>query len=119
VVRFERSNIWIRSKNLAVDVYKNTDSLDDFGFRNQITRSILSVSSNIAEGMERNSDKDLGRFLVISKASCAEFKAQLLIAREIGYVDEDLSLTWLDEVNQIARMIGAFLKTLDYDRSAG
>jgi four helix bundle protein len=56
--------IWLRSKNLAIDVYRELAGLRDFGFKDQITRSALSVPSNIAEGMERSSNAEKARFLV-------------------------------------------------------
>ena len=75
-MKYEDYAIWQRSKSLAVDVYKELRMLKDWGFKDQITRSALSIPSNIAEGMERRSKKELRHFLTISKGSCGEFKTQ-------------------------------------------
>lgn len=111
-MRFEKSEAYRRSKNLTVDVYRNTQKLKDFGFRDQITRSALSIPSNIAEGLERKTDKDLAHFLTMAKASSAEFKAQAMIGAEIGYIDSGLATRWQKEASEIGSMLGAFIKTL-------
>lgn len=111
-MRFEKSEVWKRSKGLTVAVYKGTKHIRDFGFRDQITRSMLSVPSNISEGMERKTDKDLAYFLTISKASCAEFKTQTIIGSEIGYIDQTTARQWMNESDQIGRMLGSFIKNL-------
>lgn len=108
-MRFEKTEIWKRSKDLAVGVYKATRSLTDFGFRDQLTRSALSVSSNVAEGMERGSDKDLARFLTIARASCGEFKTQTIIGAEVGFIDENKARLWQNESEQLGKMLGAFI----------
>lgn len=117
-MRFERSVVWQRSKNMAVEVYKETKSIRDFGFRDQITRSILSVPSNISEGMERRTNKDIAHFLTISKASCAEFKTQTIIGAEIGYIDQTIARQWMNESDQICKMLGSFIKNLTHQTSS-
>lgn len=67
-------DVWKRSSRLSVNIYSNLSDLKDFGFRDQITRSSLSVPSNIAEGFERATGKDKRNFLNYSKGSCAELK---------------------------------------------
>ena len=62
-MRFEELEVWKRSAKLSAEIYKELRNLKDFGFRDQITRSGLSISSNIAEGFERDSDKHFINFL--------------------------------------------------------
>ena len=112
-MRFEKLEVWIESKDLAVTVYREMRQIKDFGFRDQITRSALSVPSNIAEGLERNSDKELARFLTISKASCGEFRTQTIIGKEIGYIDSETSDKWLENSARIGRMLGGFIKRVE------
>ena len=69
--------------------------LGDWGFKDQVTRSSLSIPSNIAEGMERASDKEKTRFLDIAKASSAELRTQIIIGIEVGYIQEDIGEKWL------------------------
>ena len=63
MARFEELEVWKKSTRLSVEIYKSLVDLKDYGFRDQITRSSLSVPSNIAEGYERNADKELANFL--------------------------------------------------------
>jgi four helix bundle protein len=75
----ERLDVWKRSCRLRVDLYKTLATCGDYGFRDQITRSALSVPSNIAEGYERDSPKEIVRFLRIAKGSWGELRTQLYI----------------------------------------
>ncbi len=61
-MRFENLDIWKRSSRLCVDIYKELAHCKDYGFKDQITRCSLSVPSNIAEGFERDTDKDGNKF---------------------------------------------------------
>ncbi len=63
-MNFEDLEVWKRSARLSADIYKELRSLKDFGFKDQITRSGLSVPSNISEGFERESDRDCMKFLL-------------------------------------------------------
>jgi len=91
---FQGLKVWQKSKNLAVLVYKLTDSEKfrrDFVFKNQFRRAAVSISSNIAEGDELGSDRQAVRFFKIAKGSAAELLSQAIIAEEIGYLkSEDL-----------------------------
>ena len=91
---FQGLKVWQKSKNLAVLVYKLTDSEEfrkDFGFKNQFRRAAVSIPSNIAEGDELGSDRQSVRFFNIAKGSAAELLSQAIIAKEIGYIkSEDL-----------------------------
>jgi four helix bundle protein len=102
---FERLVVWQRSKSLAVTVYKEMSTCRDIAFRSQITRSALSVPSNIAEGMERFTSKDKCRFLWIAKASCGELRTQLIIGCEIGYISESLAAVLISEARELSRML--------------
>ena len=76
-MNFEKLDVWKRSLKLSSSLYQAFAGHNDFGFRDQITRSGLSIPSNIAEGMERDTNPDKARFLTIAKASCAELRTQL------------------------------------------
>ncbi|MDX1518972.1 MAG: four helix bundle protein, partial [Gammaproteobacteria bacterium] len=72
-------DVWKRSKSLAITTYKATSNCKDYGFKDQITRAAISISSNIAEGYERHSKKEFAYFLKVAKGSCAELRTQLII----------------------------------------
>jgi four helix bundle protein len=89
---FKKLQVWQRSKDLAVRVYKLTNSgafSKDFGLRDQIRCAAISVASNIAKGDERNTNKESIHFLHMAKGSLAEVVTQIIIAREIGYLSDE------------------------------
>jgi len=110
---FKELVIWRKAKDLAVDIYKLTSKGDlnkDYGLRDQIQRSAVSIASNIAEGDERDTDKESIRFFYIAKGSLAELRTQIQITSEIGYVDqvayEDIDTKCLE----LGKMIGKLIK---------
>ncbi len=107
---FEDLDVWKRSARLSATLYQNTKELRDFGFRDQLTRSGLSIPSNIAEGYERESDAETARFLAIAKGSAGELRTQILIGIEAGYIDRSTGLQWSEEAKQLGRMLGALIK---------
>ena len=110
-MEFEELEVWKRAKRLCVDVYIKLKDLKDFGFKDQITRSSLSVPSNIAEGFERNSQRECINFLSYSKGSCAELRTQIHIGIEIGYIDYAAGNAWLKEAKEISNMLVGLIKT--------
>ena len=79
----------------------------------KITRSALSVPSNIAEGCERTSLKERQRFFAIAKGSIGEFATQADIGSEVGFVPKEVAARWQSEALQISRMLGALIKSLE------
>ena len=110
-MRCERLDVWKRACRLSVEVYRSFSSCKDFGFKDQITRSSLSIASNIAEGMEKESDKDKSRFINIAQGSSAELITQIYIGIEIGYIEKRVGLAWIKEINEILRMLTALKRS--------
>ncbi|MFZ4548235.1 MAG: four helix bundle protein, partial [Bacteroidales bacterium] len=81
--RLEDLEVWKESKKLALAIYSHFRPLKDFGFRDQICRASVSVMNNIAEGFERNSDKEFQRFLSISKGSLGEVRSMIILAIDL------------------------------------
>ena len=92
-MRFENLDVWKRSSRLCVEVYKELAHCKDFGFKDQVTRSSLSIPSNIAEGFERDTDKDGNKFFYYAKGSCGELRTQIYIGIEIGYIKKKQGLS--------------------------
>ena len=109
-MKCEKLIVWKRSCRLSVGVYKLFADSRDFGFKDQITRSALSVASNIAEGMEKESDKEEARFIEISKGSAAELITQIYIGIEIGYIDKSIGMEWVKEMDEILKMLSGLKK---------
>lgn len=100
---------WRRACRFAVNVYSLTSNCRHFAYLDQVSRSALSIASNIAEGYERETPKDRVRFLYTAKGSCAECWTQLMIGSEAGLVDANRARPLIDEAQQLARMIRALI----------
>jgi four helix bundle protein len=111
-LKFEDLEVWKRSSRLCADLYRNLRNIKDFGFRDQITRSALSIPSNIAEGVERDSSKDLIRFLQYSKGSCGELRTQIYIGIDIGYIDPAVGKKWIQETKELSAMLVGLSKSI-------
>ena len=109
---YENLEVWTKAVGLSVQVYSKFKHCRDFGFKDQICRSAVSVPSNIAEGMERDSVKETIRFLHIAKGSCAECRTQLLIASKIGYLNEQEYIDLKHEAETISRMLHSLISSL-------
>ncbi|MBI5184342.1 MAG: four helix bundle protein [Nitrospinae bacterium] len=109
-MKFEDLDVWKKAARLSANIYKELVSLRDFGFKDQITRSGLSISSNIAEGMERGSEKDCIKFLQYAKGSCGELRTQIYIGMDIGYIPEETGKQWIKETREISAMLVGLIK---------
>jgi four helix bundle protein len=111
-VKCEKLDVWKRAAALSAEIYLYSKNLNDYGFRDQITRAGLSVPSNIAEGLERQSDRESWRFLDIAHGSAAELKTQIYIGMKIEYIDREQGKQWIEELENISRMIGGLKRSL-------
>ena len=111
-MKFEDLEIWKPSARLSAELYKSLSGCKDFGFRDQVTRSGLSIPSNIAEGSERNSKKDFIRFLQYAKGSCGELRTQIYIGIEIGYIEQNRGTLWLNETRELSAMLVGFINSI-------
>ena len=109
--RFEDLDVWKRSARLSADIYKTLNSLNNYGFKDQICRSGLSIPSNIAEGIEREFDKECIKFLSYAKGSCGELRTQIYIGIEIGYIPATLGKQWIKETKEISAMLVGLIKS--------
>jgi len=112
----ENLEVWKRSCRLSVNLYKSLACCKDYGFKDQITRSALSIPSNIAEGYERHSARSCAQFLKIAKGSCGELWTQLLIAREIQYIDDTQCRLMEDEAKVLSKMLYKLIKHFEKER---
>jgi four helix bundle protein len=106
--------VWQKAKELAVVVYKLSGDGklgSDFGLRDQIRRSVVSIASNLAEGDERGTDKESVRFFYIAKGSLAELRTQIQIAYEIGYLEKQLYKSIETKCEELGKMIGKLIKS--------
>lgn len=110
-MRFEDLRVWRRSIRLCGDLYKAMLVVRDYGFRDQITKSGLSIPSNIAEGYERESDRETASFLNYAKGSAGELRTQIYVGIDVGYINRETGRLWLRECEEISRMLHSLIRT--------
>jgi len=115
---FKRLDVWKRSIKLGKSIYGVVDTFpqkENYALSSQLRRAVVSVSSNIAEGCGRKTNKDFVNFLYIALGSLKEVESQLFIAKEFGYLGED-KLSELDgELNEIGKMLMGFINYISRD----
>ncbi|MBE0376743.1 four helix bundle protein [Pseudoalteromonas prydzensis] len=111
-MNFEKLEVWKRSARLSADIYIHTKQIKDYGFRDQLTRSGLSVPSNIAEGMSRDSNKEKKRFLDIARSSLSEARTQIYIGIEIKFINKEQGEHWLQETRELSAMLNSLKNKL-------
>ena len=110
IYSFEKLLVWQTSIDLAKIIYTITSKFpkdEVYGLSSQIRRAVVSVSSNIAEGYVKYSAKEQVRFTEIAYGSLMEVLNQIIIAREIEYINEDNYLKVRNGVEEISRMLNA------------
>lgn len=86
----------------------NFPKSETYGLLSQIRRAAISIPSNIAEGSSRNSDKELCRFLDISIGSCFELETQLILSKELNYLDKDRFNELESKISELQKMLFGF-----------
>jgi four helix bundle protein len=122
IKRFEELESWKLSRKLVARFYKESGSgsiSKDFALVDQMRRSSISIMSNLAEGFERNGNREFIHFCHIAKASAGEFRAQLYIAFDVGYFSEELFNELLFMVMQISKSIAGMIKYLESSELKG
>ncbi len=109
---FEDLEVWKRSSRLAVSILELIDPVKLYALRDQMARSCISVPSNIAEGAERESDREFRRFLAIAKGSAGELRTQLYIGLRAGVFSSDAANPLIQEAKEISSMIEGLRKRL-------
>jgi four helix bundle protein len=113
--RYKNLTIWKRSVALATQIYKVTQNFpveEKYGLTSQIRRSVVAISSNIAEGAGRNTDKDFNRFLSIAYGSSYELETQIIIAGNLKFISRSTSKKLCNEIDEIQKMIYSFSQRL-------
>lgn len=107
---FEDLQVWQLAIELAASVYTAFETSRDYAFRDQLQRAAVSISSNIAEGYERDSNADFIRFLYYAKGSCGEVRSQLHLARRVRLLPEQTAVAMIEEARLLSRKLGAYIK---------
>jgi four helix bundle protein len=113
--RFEDIEVWKKSMVLTSRIYKITNQpvfSRDFYLVNQLRKSSVSVASNIAEGFERDGNKEFINFLYISKGSCGELRCQLYIAKDQEYLQAESFQEMYNLATEISVSLNKLIKYL-------
>lgn len=110
---FEKLNVWIDSKELIKLIYTITKDFpheEKFGLTNQLRRASVSIASNLAEGTSRNTNKDKAHFTTLSFSSLMEILNQIIIARELNFIEENNYQILRTEIEKISNKLNALRK---------
>jgi four helix bundle protein len=113
---FEKLEVWQKAITLADVIYGQTRNFpadERFGLTNQMRRSVVSVSSDIAEGSSRSSKADFGRFIEIGTGSVFELMSQSFVARRQDFLSEENFHTIYDNAAEIGRMLSGLRTSLE------
>ena len=113
-MNYEKLEVWRKSMGVALLIHTSFKYCKDYGFKDQITRSAVSIPSNIAEGEERETVKESVRFLYIAKGSTGELYTQILLAKEFGYLEEQQYKLLQQDIFQVSRMLAGLIKSRVY-----
>jgi len=112
ITSYKNLIVWQKAKDFVVTLYKSTEQFpkhEIFGITGQLRRAAVSIPSNIAEGFNRGSKKEQIQFLRIAYGSGAEVETQLIIARELGYL-EDTEYNVLEEsLSETMKMLNTLI----------
>ena len=113
---FKELKIWQKGFEIAIKAFKLVSTFpkdEKFGISSQITRAAVSISSNIAEGSSRTSEKDYKRFLEISLGSSFEVETQVLIATAVNFGEQEIRNKILSDIDEVQKMLISFMNKLN------
>ena len=111
IQKFEDLLIWNEGMDLVVEIYNNLKPCKDYGLKDQLQRAAVSIPSNIAEGFERQSNKEFIQYLFIAKGSCGELRTQIHIANRLKIFSEEISEKLLERTRKVSAMTYKLIKT--------
>jgi len=112
---FEELKVWQEAQQFAIDMFRLTDARTtrfDRDLANQMRRACVSISSNIAEGFEKNSRPEFARYLLIAKGSAGEVRTQLHLAHALKFFDDSRHAELHDRIVKISSMLAKLIKYL-------
>ena len=115
IEKFEDIEAWKQAREITNLIYKISSESKfskDFALTNQLRRASISILSNIAEGFERNGDKEFIQFLTVAKGSCGEVRAQLYVAVDQDYIDEQVFKIIQGKLTETSRLLSGLIKYL-------
>ena len=114
-IDFTKLRVWQKAHEVALDVYKLTANFprqEQFCLTQQLRRAAISVPSNIVEGKARGFIKEYIRFLLIARGSLEEITYQILLAKDLGYLEEDVYHEFIGKTKELGKLLGGLIKNL-------
>jgi four helix bundle protein len=115
IKRFEEIEAWQKARQLTANIYRATAEgpiARDFGLRDQIRRAAVSSMSNIAEGFERDGNREFVQFLSMAKGSTGEVRSQLYVALDAGFLDQAHFDNLFGSTEETSRLIAGLMRYL-------
>ncbi|MBM4294383.1 MAG: four helix bundle protein [Deltaproteobacteria bacterium] len=115
IVRFEDIEAWRKARELTKFIYEITAKGDisrDFALRDQLRRASLSIMANVAEGFEREGNKEFQQFLATAKGSVGEVKSLLYVASDAGLISAEHNQRLMALADEVSRMLSGFIRYL-------
>ncbi len=112
---FKELLVWKKSVELVTEIYEISakfPSEEKFGLISQIRRAAVSIPSNIAEGNSRRSSADYIQFLKIARGSAAELETQIVISKNLGFIDDDKCDEFCEKITEIMKMMNGLINYL-------
>lgn len=116
---FRKLQVWEKAHHLTLDVYRVTQhfpKVELYGLTSQMRRAASSIPTNIAEGCGRGSDGESARFSQIAMGSASELEYLLVLARDLGYLNNADYERLMHQVVEVKRMLTSFIQKLNADR---
>ncbi|MBX9732480.1 MAG: four helix bundle protein [Chitinophagaceae bacterium] len=114
--KLSKLEVWKSAMHIGVEIYKlsleNECLKKDFSIRDQIRKCALSISNNIAEGLEYNNNNDFARFLRIAKGSCGETRNCVIFLSKIGYITSSEEEIFCCQLIVLSKQLGSFISYL-------
>lgn len=115
MAHFKELIVWQKSIDLVTKIYKVTEkfpSSEIYGLTSQLKRASISIPSNIAEGNTRRSKADYVQFLRIARGSCSEVETQIIISKNLGFIDEIKFDELSSSIIEISKMLNGLINSL-------
>ena len=110
IKRFEDLEVWKEGMQLAVGIYQAMEHSRDYGLKDQMQRAAVSVPSNIAEGYERESNREFVQFLNYSRGSGGELRMQIYLAAKLGQLDQSSARELLGKSRKVSAMLHKYVQ---------
>lgn len=112
---FTDLNAWKEAHKLALVIYKSTNNFplnERFSLIDQMRRATVSISSNIAEGFSRQSNKEKLQFYYVAKGSLTELQNQLLLSKDLGYISKELFSGIAEQTVLVDKLLTGLIKSI-------